>query len=223
MQLTKCACAAARSFRISQTYASLAAPPGGLGRAGGPRDRPAERRACYVATTRADAPHRAAISSAASQSPGRLPGPHARPRQSTEGAGAMITPENAWDLALPAPIRGRGGTTGSEPARNPGGQRHIRSPENRSRADSSTEKESGTVRRPCHITKCVSAAARCPAPPQSYASIARPLGGWERRQAAAAPARPLETLVIWRGALGLNRNRSQMPGPPHGNRGAGTS
>ena len=46
--ITKCACAAARSFRISQTYASLAAPPGGSGwMPGSQRDWPAERRACY--------------------------------------------------------------------------------------------------------------------------------------------------------------------------------
>ena len=70
---------------------------------GSPRDRPAERRACYVATTRADAPHRAAISSAASQSPGQLPGPHARPRQSTEGAGAMITPKMLGTLPCRRP------------------------------------------------------------------------------------------------------------------------
>ncbi len=36
VQLTKCACAAARSFRISQTYASTAAPPGGRSVGQGP-------------------------------------------------------------------------------------------------------------------------------------------------------------------------------------------
>ncbi len=97
-RITKCACAAARSFRISQTYASTAAPPGGRSVGRGLRDWPAERRACYMAKRSRPQPEPGPNAWAASRRPGRrhllelLPRFDAwRPEQRPQGTWAATT------------------------------------------------------------------------------------------------------------------------------------
>ena len=223
--ITICACAAARSLRIPQTYVSLAAPLGGL-RKGRRPARPACRTTRLLCgNPRADAPHRAAISSAASRSPGRLPGPHARPRQSTEGAGAMITPESAWD-ACPA-----GAHTGPRRhhwigAREESGRPAPTITKHEEPGAGSFLNRKGTRNSPAslpHNEVRFSGGAM----PQDL-TILRFHSATARRPGVGPRgvqrlARTMETLVIWRNALSATCGAgAKIPGPPHGDRGAGT-